>query len=97
MVKIGYVVDQTLRDELIDQLLTKAIDLHCPAARPVEQRLLQLSWTGLRQAAAHSLAFLSVNLAAADGAPRRHHERNAIRRTLYDTDDLRYDVAAAFQ
>src|SRR5262249_25573937 len=67
-VKIGHITHQTLCDELIHKLVAEAVNFHCSAACQMKKRLLQLCRTGLRKAAAHSLAFLTVNLTATNRA-----------------------------
>src|SRR5437764_13172399 len=95
MVEIRDSVNHILRDQLIHEPLAQPIDLHRSPARPVQQRLLQLCRACLRQAATDRLAFLAVNLAAADRTARRHFEWDAVGRALDNADDFRYDVAAA--
>ena len=83
-------------DQLIDQLLAEAFDVHRAAAREMQQRLLALRGTEEAACAARDrFVGETRDCRPAFGALRRHHERLRIARTLFrhDADDFGDHVA----
>ena len=94
-VEVGNVADHSLVDELIDQRLPQAVDIHGAPPGEVQQRLLELGRTRRVDAAVGDLAFGAKNFAAAHRAFLGDAEFAPVGRTLHHFDHLRDHLAGA--
>jgi hypothetical protein len=76
MIEIGEIVNETLLDQLIDQRLAQAFDVHGVARGEVLEAPAKPGGTRRVLAAPNHLFFIASKLAAADLAGRRHHPWN---------------------
>ena len=74
LIEIGNVMNQILRDKLIDQLLSQTVDLHRTAAGPVEKCFFNLGWTGSVHAAPDRFTFSPEYFGVTRGTALRHFE-----------------------
>ncbi len=97
-IQIGRRAHQLRVDELVDELVAQALDVHRAAAREMQQRLLALRGADQSAGAARDrLAFESQHRRPAFGALRRHDERLRILRPALGqhTNDFGDHVAGA--
>src|SRR5215813_5003684 len=84
-------------DELIDESVSEAINLHGFAAGPMQQRFFQFRGAGLRETPSNGLPFLTKHLSATHWAVGGHLERMAVGRLFYNTYNLRNHIPTAFK
>ena len=95
VVEVGHVRDEPRRDELADELVAQAVDVHRLAADPVAQALVGLRGAVDRDAAVGDLALLAHDGTAAAGATVGHAELGRVGGTQLEhgSHDLGNDVA----
>src|SRR5262245_25016120 len=99
VVEIGEVPDEPFLDQLLDQLLAEALDVHCTAGAEEADRLPELRRAREPDAAVGDLALRAHDVGAADRTGRRHPEAPLVPRTPFghDLHDVGDDVARALE